>query len=235
MHFEENNADGVESESENQNKVNPVFSQLAEELCSGKDPQAVVADLLSATFEKELNRSRYGKINVYALGERSRDSGRDKSSRRERRASIRPDQIRLYVQMGWKDGYNPKKIAAFFCGLLHLRSQQVDAIDMSDKFCLLSLPQEAGKKALEMAAQDKSLPHMHEDTKVRVSYESRGEGFSGERRGRGTGGKSGRRSNASNSGERKAYPRQEKKGGHTATKRNSKAAIFKKSSQAVEY
>ena len=151
-------------------KGNPVFDELAAELCQDQNPQEVVSALLSATYGKELSKSRYGKVSA-AVGKRGdRDGrdrgGRDRDGRRERRGVVvGEDQIRLYVQMGWYDGQNPKSIAEFFSKLLHIPGRQVDAIDMSDRFCLLSLPTEAGKHALELSRADSSLPHMHQDTK----------------------------------------------------------------------
>ena len=68
--------------------------------------------------------------------------------------------------MGWDDGYNPRKIADFFHDLLGVPGRKVDAIDMADKFCLLSLPADDGRRAIELSERDRSLPHMHLDTKV---------------------------------------------------------------------
>ncbi len=152
-------------------KGNPVFEELAAELCQDQNPQDVVCALLSATYGKELSKNRYGKVSaaVGKKGLRERSDGRGERSgrdgRRERRTVVGEDQIRLYVQMGWYDGQNPKSIAEFFSKLLHIPGRQVDAIDMSDRFCLLSLPTEAGKHALELSRADSSLPHMHQDTK----------------------------------------------------------------------
>ena len=152
-------------------KGNPVFEELAAELCQDQNPQDVVCALLSATYGKELSKNRYGKVSA-AVGKKSlreRSDGRGERSgrdgRRERRTVVGEDQIRLYVQMGWYDGQNPKSIAEFFSKLLHIPGRQVDAIDMSDRFCLLSLPTEVGKHALELSRADSSLPHMHQDTK----------------------------------------------------------------------
>ncbi len=236
-------------------KGDPIFAQLAEELCMGQDAQEVVASLLAATYGRELSKSRYGKITAVAGG---RDRGRDRGDRGERfgrggrdrgdggMVSVSRNQLRLYVQMGWRDGYNPKRIAMFFASLLKLRDRDVDAIDMADRFCLLSLPKDAAERALEMSRNDSSLPHMHLDSKsvsdgssVRGRDESFGRGGRGGRRdwdrgfGRGDFGREGRFDRE----ERSSFRGGRAKGGshsrpnvHTATQRSGggMAALYKK-------
>ncbi len=148
-------------------KGDPIFDLLAEELCAGQNPQEVVASLLAATYGKELSKKRYGKINSVVSKDRgSKDrGGRDRDRGSRGGVSVTENQLRLYVQMGWHDGYNPRKIADFFAGLLRIRDREVDAIDMADKFCLLSLPKDAAERVLEMSKRDSSLPHMHLDSK----------------------------------------------------------------------
>ncbi len=231
-------------------KGDPIFDILAEELCTGQDPQEVVASLLAATYGRELSKKRYGKINV----QQGRGFGRDKGGRgeRERRGRFRDvfvadNQVRLFVQLGWKDGYSPRRIAEFFGGLLKIREKDVDAIDMADKFCLLSLPKDAAEKALSLSRSDPSMPHVHVDSKSVSTGESvNGRNFSSsrERQKRNREGdkffsqkrfrdddreyrqKSGRSKGGSNA----------RHGVHTATQRNSSgmASLYKKGS-ASEY
>lgn len=155
-------------------KGDPIFDQLAAELCTNQNPQEVVASLLAATYGNALSKNRYGKINGAGGG---------------RGGAVPSDQIRLYVQMGWHDGYNPRAIADFFSDLLNIPGRLVDKIDMADKFCLVNLPIADGKKALELSQSDSSLPHMHQDTKAGGGDEG-GRGFGG---GRGRGGRDGGR------------------------------------------
>ena len=164
-------------------KGDPLFDSLAADLCQGQNAQDVVAALLAATYGKEVSKKRYGKISIVGGGSKSRREG-ERSERGDRfdRDSGRGfggDQMRLYVQLGWYDGYNPRRIADFFSDVLHIPGQQVDAIDMADKFCLLSLPVDAAKQALDLSRSDPSFPHIHEDTK--------GGGAGGSRRGGGHG------------------------------------------------
>ncbi len=241
----ESSASEIESDSsEEENEVphlrkgDPVFDKMAEELCLGQNAQEVVASLLAATYGSSLSKKRYGKINPSAVRG-------DRGSREERglrgRSRLSENQIRLYVQMGWHDGYNPRRIAEFFAGLLRIRERDVDDIDMADKFCLLTLPKEAGERALQLSKNDSSIPHIHVDSKSVSS--SRGD-FGRERDGtsrrsygrRSFGGeRGGSESRYGSRGGRGRSSSHTRPGVHTATKRNSQASIYKKSSSSEEY
>ena len=241
-------------------KGDPVFDQLAEELCRNQNAQEVVASLLAATYGNALSRKRYGRVSSFASGERG-----GKASRRERggrgdfgaAAGGRDfagggNQMRLFVQMGWQDGYNPRRIADFFSSLLHIPGRQVDAIDMADKFCLLSLPSDAARRAIELSQSDNSLPHIHEDVRASGGRSEGGHRFGGRRFGgeRFGGDRFGgeRDRYAVGRGDRDRHHERERggfrsraKGGshtrpgvHTATQRSGQAALFKKS-YAEEY
>ncbi len=231
-------------------KGDPIFDQLAQELCANNDAQEVLASLLAATYGSAISKKRYGKINSYSMGKEGK-GGRDRNDRgRERGVSLRPDQIRLYVQMGWHDGYNPRKIADFFSSLLHIPGKQIDAIDMADKFCLLSLPSEAGKRALDLSKSNPKLPHMHQDTRS-SGADSADRSFSGGRSGKrgfdgGKGKSFGGRDGGRDRREGRDNGRRDFNGKsrsnshtrpnvHTATKRNSQAALYKKSANAEEF
>lgn len=217
------------------NKGDSSFDDMAAELCSGQNPQDVVSSLLAVTYGNILSEKRYGKIqNVTARRERERGGERGGREGSRRGPFVSENQMRLYVQMGWHDGYNPRKIADFFASLLHIHGRDVDSIDMADKFCLLTLPKEAAKKALELSKENSSLPHIHQDSKT--SGET---GFSKDRnffsKGRIFRGEHSRDKGRSRDFNSKSRSSHSKPGIHTSTQRNSKAAIFKKSKSVSEY
>ena len=149
------------------------FSKMAEELVSEKDAKDVLASVLSVLYGEKLNKSRYGRI--------------------ARHGSI-ADQVRLYIQIGRRDGYNPRSVADYFSKMLHIPGRMVDRIDISSNFTLVSLPKEAAKRALELAKQNQNVPHMHIDIKEGVDFsEGRGRGSRGGRGRGGFGGGAGRR------------------------------------------
>lgn len=237
---------GLKNKSEKPEKSeNNFFEQLAQELCAGKNAMDVVASLLSVTYGNALSKKRYGKINSYSFDKGGRFARDGKSRERNvKKVNLGENQMRVYIQLGWKDGYNPKRISAFLCSVLGIRNRDVDAIDMADKFCLVSLPKDAGKRAIEMSQKDSKMPHVHQDTKVdfgiKVERGERGKNFSFERerfskgfsRGRERDFERGRSSGRKFSSSKKSNARA---GIHTATQRNSQAALFKKSKDVSEY
>lgn len=78
--------------------------------------------------------------------------------------TVADGQVRIYVQLGRRDGYYPREIAEFFSNLLQIPQRMVDRIDCATNFALVNLPQEAAKKALELSKRDPKIPHMHVDT-----------------------------------------------------------------------
>lgn len=228
----------VDGESENPSS----FVELAKDLCQDKNGEEVVSSLLNMIYGQELNHKRYNKITPCEKGRggRERDRGsrdRGRGGRERPAAFVRDDQLRLYVQMGWHDGYNPKKIAAYLSELLKIKNKDVDAIDMADKFCLLNLPQEAAKRALALSEGSSKIPHMHLDTRASKSSfgEGRGSRERGERnrsRGAGRERESFRGRDRSSRGKNSSHARA---GVHTATRRSGQAALYKKSSNAEEY
>lgn len=258
--------EGLDSEISAEKKVphlrkgDAIFDTLAEELCNGQNPQEVVASLLAATYGSVLSRNRYGKISSVGGTKRDRNGRGERGGR-----DVGYEQIRIYAQMGWNDGYSPRKIADFFHDLLGVPGRKVDAIDMSDNFCLLSLPADDARRAIELSDRDKSLPHMHIDTKVsldggdgegrrggrnRGDRPGRRDGGFGRDRDRGFGRDRGGRDRERGFGGRdrdggrfgRDRDRDRPRGGnhsrpnvHTATQRSGSASFFKKSSGATEY
>lgn len=138
------------------------FQNMAMELCAENEPQKVLASLLSIFYGAALDKKRYGKISA-VLDKRLRN-GERYSERGERGASS-SNQIRLYVQIGRKDGYSARSIADYFSNLLNIPNHLVDRIDVSSNFSLVSLPIKEGNKVLEMSKKNNSIPHVHIDTK----------------------------------------------------------------------
>ncbi len=141
------------------------FADFAHELCQKEDPEALVGRLLQLSAGAQLDRKRYGSIAPLKVFNQGK-------------------QIRLYVQLGRRDGYNPKSIAQFFSMLCHIPGRMVDRIDMAENFCLVSLPVKEGTAILERSKKDKSLPHMHVDSKEGGAGDGghRGGSFGGGRR-----------------------------------------------------
>ena len=142
----------IATESEAQNKlnedlINPMFENLAEELSEGLDSKKVLAALLSVFYGEKLSPKHYGRIAA------------------PKSFAQNADMQRVFVSLGKKDGYRAKEIAEFFSKMLHIPGRMVDDIDVAQQFSLVSLPVASAKKAIELSKSNKKLPHMHFDIK----------------------------------------------------------------------
>ena len=175
----------IENKAENKTegkKENQTFAKMAQILCESRDPMEVLSEVLALSYGKSLDPKRYGEITPLKVFNQGR-------------------QIRLYVQMGRKDGYSPKDIANYFSKLLKIPQRMVDRIDLSEKFVLVSLPYQAGMDLVARAKKDKSLPSMHIDSKESQSiYKSEKSGRKGKFSDSSRGGKNSRRSSDRKSG-----------------------------------
>lgn len=156
----------TEIQTENKSEIkkeNPTFAKMAQILCEQRDPMQVLSEVLALSYGKSLDPARYGEITPLKVFNQGR-------------------QIRLYVQMGRKDGYSPKDIANYFSKLLKIPQRMVDRIDLSEKFVLVSLPYQAGMDLIARAKKDKSLPSMHIDSKEAQSIYKTEKGSSRKRR-----------------------------------------------------
>ena len=210
---------------------NETFEKMAQILCETRDPMEVLSEVLALSYGKSLDPKRYGEITPLKVFNQGR-------------------QIRLYVQMGRKDGYSPKDIANYFSKLLKIPQRMVDRIDLSEKFVLVSLPYQAGMDLVARAKKDKSLPSMHVDSKESQSiYKSEKSGRKGKfsdssrgskNSGRSSGRKSenrgnhredGKRRDKSNSGNRKKSGFSGNREGGSKpihTNKTSNASLYKK-------
>lgn len=168
--------EGAISENENSlekksNLIKPdsMFVEMARELCENDEPEKVLAAVLSVMYGKKLSKKRYEDISKSAMPKSK------EFSRRERGSSFggrdfddfdsNPNQKRLYIQLGRRDGYNAREIADYFSGILNIPEKLVDRIDVSTNFSLVSLPISDADRMLEMAGKDSSIPHIHVDAK----------------------------------------------------------------------
>jgi len=219
-------------------QVSAKYLDLAKSLTENADATEVLAGVLSVFYGNKLSPKHYGKISE------------------TKSFAPRGDQLRIFISLGKKDGYRAKEIADYFSNLLHIPSRMVDGIDVAQQFSLVSLPTASAKKAIEMSKNDRSLPHMHFDSKEEGG--SRRGGSRGERRERrggdrdfseNRGSRSNRDRERGNRGDRDSRPRERdgrKSGGsranvHNQTQRSSKrstggaSAFVKKSGKAERF
>ncbi|MBR1535517.1 MAG: DEAD/DEAH box helicase [Treponema sp.] len=231
-------------------KADEIYVKMAAELCDNQNAEEVLAGILSVTYGKSLDESHYGNITpIRPKGERNGERGRD-SRRGERGMGGRrfdgedsPNQKRLFIQLGRRDGYNARGIADYFSDLLHIPGRLVDRIDVSQNFSLVSLPIDSANKVLDLSKSG-AIPHVHVDSKSGNAGGGRGrdfDDFGGRERGFG-----GRRDRGGFGGRERGFSRDRDFGGrgdrersfgrktHAQTERNG-ASSYKKSSRKDEF
>ena len=137
-------------------KADELYVKMAADLCEGQDAQSVLAAVLQESYGESLNERHYGKVQSQKGG-----------------SSSNPNQKRIYVQLGRRDGYNARSIAEYFSDLLNIPGRMVDRIDVSQNFSLLSLPSSNALRALELSKSRSNLPHMHLDSKEEDNFTGR--------------------------------------------------------------
>ncbi|MCQ2610519.1 MAG: DEAD/DEAH box helicase [Treponema sp.] len=215
---------------------NQFFDDMAAKLLENKEPLSVISGLLDVMYGSSLDKSHYEKITPVTEGRGAKKANRD--------FAPNPNQVRLYVQLGKRDGYSARSIAEYFSSMLHIPNNKVDKIDVSRDFTLLNLPKAAALKVLEMSKKDKKMVHVHIDSKSENTLKAsdrRGSGdrsdssrsrsrSSGERRDRSfdKGSKTGRGKDAGRGKKGPAKP-------HAQVERTGSASAYKKSSKAKEF
>lgn len=201
-------------------KADAQFAEMAKELCKDNDAEDVLAAVMSVLYGTSLDVSRYGKI-----ARQKGEAGRNRVS-----FGGAGDQVRLYVQMGRRDGYGPREIADYFSDLLHIPGRFVDRIDMAANFTLLSLPADSAKKALELSKRGGDVPHIHVDSKSggfekksRSSFRGDGESFGGKK-------KSGRFERSAGGFNEKKFKSHGRPNVHTPTERSGSAGLYRRKS-----
>jgi len=169
------NSENLNPNSENENpiekksnliQVDSIFVEMARELCENDEAEKVLAAVLSVMYGKKLSKKRYDDISKSALPKSKDSARRDRGGFGGRDfEDSDPNQKRLYIQLGRRDGYNAREIADYFSGILNIPEKLVDRIDVSTNFSLVSLPISDADRMLEMAGQDSSIPHIHVDAK----------------------------------------------------------------------
>ncbi|NLM00271.1 MAG: DEAD/DEAH box helicase [Treponema sp.] len=126
------------------------FAKMAEKLCRNYDASELLGAVLTLSYGKQIDPKRYGKITPV----------------RQSLGNVAGEQVRLYVSLGRRDGFGPREVASYLSGLLRIPPNKVDKIDMAENFCLVNLPTNVAKIALEKSRRDKKIPHMHIDEKA---------------------------------------------------------------------
>lgn len=138
-------------------KIDLQFTEMTEALCKESDAKEVLASVLSIMYKEKLDPKLYGKIAAVK---------KSIKSQKPKEVFVSDNQMRLYVQLGRKDGMGARELADYLSKLLKIPGKYIDKIDMSAKFSLVTLPIASAKKALELSRLDANVPHFHVDSKT---------------------------------------------------------------------
>lgn len=145
------------------------IKKMANELCDGNDAEEMLSRVLSLWFGKSVRADYYGEIKtVRERGQKDSKKNDFKTGNAKSLHLDSKDALRLYVQLGRRDGLGAREVAKFFSDLLDIPNRYVDKISVSQNFSLVTLPKVAAEKALKLSEKEDDVPHMHIDTKAKV-------------------------------------------------------------------
>jgi ATP-dependent RNA helicase DeaD len=153
-------------------EISKDYYKLAEELIEGHTPIDVIAALIKAKYQDELEEGRYAKIqDLYegkkrefsssSRGDSSRrgqsrgdsrdrfhDDDRSEGSRRKPRST--KGKARLFFAMGKKDDLSPRKLLDMLQNKANVDSRNVDDIQVFDTYSFMTVPNKESDLILEI-------------------------------------------------------------------------------------
>ncbi len=105
--------------------VNKAYTTWAEKLLTDKDPNALVAGLLSYCFENELNPEGYGEIEEISGGGRQLD---------------KQGKARLFIALGRKDKLQPRRLVELLMSRAPIRPNEIRDVMVSDTCSFVTVP-----------------------------------------------------------------------------------------------
>lgn len=111
--------------------IDTKYFDWARRLLEENSPTEMLAALLNYSFEEELNPAAYGEIKE--LGVRGRQVDQE-------------GKTRLFVALGKKDKFNPRKLADLIMSRVSIKSKQIRDIQVMDKFSFITVPFEKAEK-----------------------------------------------------------------------------------------
>lgn len=113
-------------------KPNKHYYNWAKNLLEKQSPTDIVASILNYCFEEELSPESYGSIQDFS----------SKGSRKEkgRRPIDQEGKARLFVALGKRDKYKPRKLVDLIMSKVRIKSKQIGDIQVMDTFSFMTVP-----------------------------------------------------------------------------------------------
>ena len=138
------------------------YTDIAEELMGEHEPVEVLSALLRLAFRSELDQSSYPEIRSFSVD--------------------RKGTARLFLAIGSKDGYSPRRIVDMLKRKCDLRDKNIDDVKVFDSFSFVSVPfadAEAVVNKINKTSRGRRIARL---AKPENEMESRGRGRSSEER-----------------------------------------------------
>jgi len=142
----------------------PIYSQIADQIIEGlEEPKEVIAILLQRLYGKAFDEQAYRDFS-----ENNSSSDRFGKERGGERRSTPSGRVRLFVALGKKDGYTPRRLVSFFEDETNTASRLIDDIAIMESYSFMTVPAEeadrilkhfkrpVGEKSLVERSQEKS-------------------------------------------------------------------------------
>lgn len=118
----------------NENEISEDYTKLAKKLLEDRNPEEILAAILNYCFEDELNPESYKEI---------------KTSQGKSQSLDEQGKARLFVSLGKKDKYNPKKLVDLITGKVSVKSKQISDVQVMDKFSFITVPFEKAEEIVQ--------------------------------------------------------------------------------------
>ncbi|MBP7652366.1 DEAD/DEAH box helicase [Candidatus Dependentiae bacterium] len=126
------------------------YLKISKTLIKESDPEKIVAAMIKILFENEIDEKKYNQIQEFFSKEKESFSKGFSGN-----ALDKGDRMRLYLSLGKRDGYNPKKISQFIRDNDKIKDNQIDDIAVMNEFSFATVPFETGEKLLSLFKKPK--------------------------------------------------------------------------------
>ncbi len=124
-------------------EIQEEYSNWAEHLLADRDPQKIVAAMLTYCFEEEMNPEAYGEINETTSHSKPLDQ---------------QGKARLFVALGKKDKINPRKLIDLITSRVSIKTKQIKDIQIMDSFSFINVPFEKAEEIVHMFQEKGQRP-----------------------------------------------------------------------------
>ncbi|NOS35362.1 MAG: DEAD/DEAH box helicase [Deltaproteobacteria bacterium] len=114
-----------------EDEIDDKYRNWANKLLDENNPSDIMAAILNYCFEEELNPEAYGEIKE--VGAKSRQVDQH-------------GKTRLFVALGKKDKFNPKKLIELVSSRVAIKAKELSDIQVMDKFSFITVPFEKAEK-----------------------------------------------------------------------------------------